>query len=311
MIAISCADYAFPLLPREKRFALIKLLGFDYVDVGLFERSDGLRPTQMLAEPRKFARQLTRDIIHAGLRASDVFLQTGMDFSDSPVNDPNRVVRSENRKKFLLMLELCAELKCAHVTGLPGVSQKSLEDEVSFQLAVVEADWRHRVASHAGICYAIKPHVDSISSNLSSVRKLLEAVPGLTLTLDYGQFVSQKISSRHVHCLLPYASHIHVRGSGYHRLQVPLERSQIDFRGMFKRLHKNGYDGFVAIEYLRDCWKRCNCTDNVSETVLLRNLLTEYLRQNYTETAMHPKPSAFLHSRGASTRLSRPVTCNT
>ena len=64
MIAISYADYTFPLLPRENRFALIKLLGFDYVDIGQFERSNGLRPTQMLAEPRKFAQQLKRDIIH-------------------------------------------------------------------------------------------------------------------------------------------------------------------------------------------------------------------------------------------------------
>jgi hypothetical protein len=83
---------------------LLQLLGFEYVDIGLFEGSDGLRPGQLLAEPRKFGRQLKRDLIHAGLRASDVFLQTGLTPGDASDNDPNLIVRSQNRKTFVLTL---------------------------------------------------------------------------------------------------------------------------------------------------------------------------------------------------------------
>jgi len=278
MISISCADYAFPLLPREQRFALLRLLGFEYVDIGLFERSNGLRPGQLLAAPKKFGRQLKRDLIHAGLRAADVFLQTGLSVADSAENVPSLIVRSRNRKTFLLTLELCAELECTHITGLPGIEQKGIDEKESFDLAVEEVCWRHHVASSSGICYAILPHISSICSSMAKVRSLLDVVPGLTLTLDYGQFVSQKISSRETHSLLPFASHIHARGGAPHRVQAPVGESQIDFAGMVARLHKIGYKGFLAIEYLRDAWMQRNQTDNLSETILLRNRLAEYLQ---------------------------------
>lgn len=284
MISISCADYAFPLLPRERRFALLRLLGFEYVDIGLFEGSDGLRPGQLLVEPRKFGRQLKRELIHAGLRASDVFLQTGLTLGDSAENDPYLIVRSRNRKTFLLTLELCAKLECRHVTGLPGVAHKCLGNMDSFKLATEEASWRLRVASSSGICYAINPHVGSICSSIPLVRSFLDAVPGLTLTLDYGHFVSQKVSSRCVHPLLANASHMHVRGAAPHNLQTSVEESQIDFGSIVRRLCKNGYSGFLAIEYLRDTYKQCDQTDNVSETILLRRRLTEYLRPELRET---------------------------
>ena len=285
MISISCADYAFPLLPRERRFALLRLLGFDYVDLGLFERSDGLRPGQLLAEPRKFGRQLKRDLIHAGLRASDVYLQTGLTPEDATDNDPSRIVRSQNRKAFVLTLELCAELECKHLTGLPGIFHKCVGEKESFALAVEEIGWRQRMAASSGICYAIKPRVDSICSSVDHTRALLDAVSGLTLTLDYGHFVFQKISPRQVHTLLPHASHVHLRGGAAHRLQAPVNESEIDFSGIVKRLYKNRYRGFLAITYLRDTWKQCHHTDNVSETILLRNQLIENLHTQPGETS--------------------------
>jgi sugar phosphate isomerase/epimerase len=278
MISISCADYAFPLLPRERRFALLRLLGFDYVDLGLFERSDGLRPGQLLAEPRKFSRQLKRDLIRAGLQTSDVFLHTGLTPEDSAENDPSMIVRSQNRKAFVLTLELCEELECKHLTGLPGILHKGVGEKNSFEVAVEEIRWRLRMASSSGICYAVKPRVDSLCSSVDQARAMLDAIPGLTLTLDYGHFVFQKISSRQVHTLLPYASHVHMRGGAPHRLQAPVHESEIDFNGIIRRLYKNRYRGFLAITYFRDAWKQSDRTDNVSETILLRNQLIENLR---------------------------------
>ena len=273
MIQISCADYAFPLLPRERRFALLQLLGFEYVDIGLFERSDGLRPGQLLAEPKKFSRQLKRDLIHAGLRASDIFLQTGSTPLDSPDNDPSLIVRSRNRKTFVLALELCAELECTHLTGLPGIVHKGIGEKDSLELAVEEIRWRQRVASSSGVCYAIKPCVDSLCSSVDQVRALLEAVPGLTLTLDYGHFVMSGEDSAAVHSLLPFASHVHVRGGAPNRLQTSVAENTIDFTGMVAGLKRTGFEGFLTLEYVWIDWNDCNRTDNISETVLLRDAL--------------------------------------
>lgn len=102
MIPFSCADYSFPLLPREKRFALIKLLGFDYVDVGLFARTRDLNPDCLHTDPKRFTTELLEDLKRAGLSASDIFLQIGPEPSASAANDPSAHVRSHNRKTFQL-----------------------------------------------------------------------------------------------------------------------------------------------------------------------------------------------------------------
>lgn len=278
MINLSCADYAFPLLPPAHRFALLQLLGFNYVDIGLFERNFDLRPSQLLAEPSAFSKQLKHDLKCTGLSVSDVFLQTGLDPSVSAVNDGSSLVRTRNRKTFLLTLELCSAVGCMHMTGLPGVWHKGMEPAKAFALAVDEAHWRQHEASKAGVRYAIEPHMDSICTDVGNTISFLNAVPGLTLTLDYGHFVSTGINSQAIHTLLPFSSHIHVRGGAFNRLQTPVSENEIDFEGIVQRLCKQEYSGFLAVEYVWVDWKQCNRTDNVSETILLQRLLESAMK---------------------------------
>jgi sugar phosphate isomerase/epimerase len=273
MIRFSCSDYTFPLLTRAQRFALLQLLGFKYVDVGLFERSEGLRPSQLLAAPETFIQRLQNDLQDAGLQAADVFLQTGADPSECASNAPNPIIRAQNRKAFLLALDLCATLDCTHLTGLPGVWHKGVDDPGDWALAVDEARWRQQAAFSAGVRYAIEAHVGSICPDIASTRSFLDSVAGLTLTLDYGHFVVANLDSHDVHSLLPFASHIHVRGGAPKRLQTPFSENEIDFAGMARRLQKQKYNGFLAVEYVWTEWEHCNRTDNVSETIILRDQL--------------------------------------
>lgn len=77
MIVLSCADYSFPLLLPCDRFKLLRLLGFERVDLGIFERDARLAPTRMMADPRAFATQLRNDLDNAHLQVADIFLQIG------------------------------------------------------------------------------------------------------------------------------------------------------------------------------------------------------------------------------------------
>ncbi len=124
-----------------------------------------------------------------------------------------------------------------------------------------------------GVEYAIEPHVGSICGEVESARAFLRRVDGLTLTLDYGHFIMAGESSARVHDLLPFASHIHVRGSAPDRLQTSVDENAIDFTGMLTGLNQLGFDGFLTLEYVWVDWNGCNRTDNVSETVLLRREL--------------------------------------
>jgi sugar phosphate isomerase/epimerase len=156
---------------------------------------------------------------------------------------------------------------------LPGVFHATTSQEIDFELAAEEAAWRVTECARAGIRYAIEPHVDSICADARSARRLVDAVKGLTLTLDYGHFIAAGESSVVVHELVPYASHVHVRGGAAGRLQTSVEENAIDFHGMLSRLKRLDYSGFLALEYVWVNWKECNRTDNVSETLLLRQFL--------------------------------------
>jgi len=293
MIRFSCSDYTFPLLTRTQRFALLQLLDFKHVDIGLFERSEDIRPSLLLAEPKTFIKQLQSDLQGAGLETADVFLQTGLDPSECASNDPSPMIRAQNRKAFLLTLDLCAALGCTHLTGLPGVWHEGVNNSGNWALAVDEAGWRQQTASSAGVSYAIEAHVGSICPDIASTRSFLDSVAGLTLTLDYGHFVMANLDSHDVHSLLPFASHIHVRSGAPKRLQTPVSENEIDFAGMVHRLQKQKYTGFLAVEYVWTEWERCNRTDNLSETILLRRQL-EAIMERKIETSVIPEEKPYV-----------------
>lgn len=273
MTRFSCADYAFPLLDRAKRFALLHLLGFRFVDLGVFERNPDLRPTQLAADPRGFLRKLQCDLEGTGLRAADVFLQTGLEPTVAAANDPDVAVRARNRELFLHTLDLCVALGSTHFTGLPGVWHSNLAEADDLALAKEEAVWRQQLCTHAGVTYAIEPHIGSLCPDVASAQAFVTSVRGLTLTLDYGHFIAAGMPSHDVHSLLPFTSHIHVRGGAPGHLQTTLDENTIDFAEMMHRLQTRNYRGFLAIEYVWTEWQQCNRVDNVSETLLLRRLL--------------------------------------
>jgi sugar phosphate isomerase/epimerase len=278
MLKFSCADFTFPVLERTPALRLVNLLGFDHVDVGLFARSSHFSPSELQASPRKYTSQVLGDLNAAVLKASDIFIQIGVDPFECAANDPSSAVRSNNRDTFAHALEFCVALGCRHLTGLPGVFHSGIPQARDLQLAEEEASWRVRECASAGIAYAIEPHVGSICGDVKSTRAFLRRVEGLTLTLDYGHFVMAGESSETIHTLLPFASHLHVRGGALDRLQTSLEENTIDFTGMMNVLRRLDYGGFLSLEYVWVDWKGCNRTDNVSETVLLRRALETIAR---------------------------------
>ena len=97
---LACADFTFPLLSHEQSLDVIALLGFEGVDIGLFEGRSHLHPSREFSSPGS-AEVLRSKVSDRGLRVADVFLQTDPDFQVYAVNHPVAARRSQARDWFL------------------------------------------------------------------------------------------------------------------------------------------------------------------------------------------------------------------
>lgn len=226
----ACADFTFPLLPHDKALALLRLLDFAFVDLGVFEGRSHHYPSTLAEDPKRHADAMVASLRDHRLAASDVFVQTGTEPPIHAANTPDDEIRTRNRRVFDAMLDYARGLGCGHVTGLPGVRHDGVSESDDWRRAVDEENHRVEAAGHAGLTYAVEPHVGSITPDPDAAHRLVDAVPGLTLTLDYGHFVYQGMPNEALHPLIHHASHVHARGGAAGQLQSTVKDSGIDSR---------------------------------------------------------------------------------
>lgn len=268
---LACADFTFPLLTHDQALSLIAILGFEGVDIGLFEDRSHLWPSREFKDVAASARRLKGKLDDQGLQAADIFLQMDNDFTPYAVNHPQAIRRQQARDAFLKTLEYAAGCACAHVTTLPGVHFEDEPYETSFARAVEELQWRVDQAQAYDIIFGVEAHVGSLVPDPGSAERLAQTVPGLTLTLDYTHFTRLGIPDTAVEPLIKYAGHFHVRGAREGRLQESFARSTIDYQRVYQAMQAAAYTGWIGIEYVWIDWEHCNECDNLSETILFRD----------------------------------------
>jgi sugar phosphate isomerase/epimerase len=272
---LACADFSFPLLSHDKSLDLIALLEFDSVDIGLFEARSHLWPSRVFADLAGSARQLARKLKERGLELADVFLQTAPDFESLAPNHPDPSRRKQAREWFSRTIEFTIESGGRHVSALPGIPFDSESPEASLARCCDELAWRCEIARNQGITFSIEAHVGSIVPTPADALRLVQTVPGLTLTLDYTHFTRAGIPDSEVEPLIAHASHFHCRGARLGRLQAAFKDNVIDYGRVLDVMNDVGYRGAIGVEYVWIDWEHCNEVDNVSETVLFRDFLRQ------------------------------------
>lgn len=273
IMKFSCADFTFPLLPHDSVLQLIKLLGIHAVDLGFFSGRSHLQPEHVRGNVVGAAKKFRARMDDLGLELADVFLQTSEDPAGLPANHPDQAVREKTREFMKLAIEFAVNAGSRHITGLPGVSHLGVSDGDSLSRAAEESSWRAAEATKAGLVYAVEAHVGSICPSPETTLEFLRQSQHVTLTLDYGHFIYQGLSNESVHSLLRHASHFHARGGAPRQLQSTVKDNTIDFAAIVRELRRLNYQGFICLEYVWVDWEGCNRTDNVSETLLLKQHL--------------------------------------
>jgi sugar phosphate isomerase/epimerase len=277
---LACADFTFPLLGHEHSLDLISMMGFDGVDIGLFEGRSHLYPSAELNDPAQSGQAMLRKVADRGLKVADVFLQMDPDFTLYAVNHPEQQRRAKARDWFQRTLDYAAACESPHVTALPGVSFDAVSGADALGLCHDELAWRVEQAQAGGLVFGVEAHVGSIVPTPEEALALVESVRDLTLTLDYTHFALRGLPDANVEPLIAHASHFHARGAREGRLQSSFENNVIDYRRIVEVMDSTGYDGCIGIEYVWIDWEHCNEVDNLSETIRFRNFFRSLFAAN-------------------------------
>lgn len=273
-IKLSAADYAFPLLPHGAVLDLIAAMKFKGVNIGFFEGRSHVQPSSALRRPAAAARKLLSACRDRGLALAELFLTPGRDVEELAPNHPDAAVRRKAREIFDRSLAFAHACEAECFCVLPGIPWKGKRAD-ALRCCIDEMTWRAGRAKEAGVPFSIEPHLGSIVEKPGQVMALIKEVPDLRLSLDYGHFAVQGFGAGEIEPMLSQAIHIHARGARKGKIQVVAAENMIDFRRMTRALLARKYRGWICVEYVwMDKWG-CNRVDNVSETVLLRELLLE------------------------------------
>jgi sugar phosphate isomerase/epimerase len=270
---LSTCDFTFPKLSWEQAIRLGRDLGAEAIDVALFQDRSHLDPSVVLASPAKWAARVMSELRAHGVGISDVFGQTAVAAEENALNDPDESVRRNAKEFFKRILEFSAACGSPHLTLLPGVHFPEEGYDDSLMRSAEELAWRVDAARKAGVILGVEPHLGSVVSTPPPAARLLQMCPGLSLTLDYCHFACQGIPYEEVEPLVEHASHFHARGACKGKLQAAMKENVIDYARVLRKMSEVGYSGFIALEYVWIEWMHCNEVDNISETVLLRDLL--------------------------------------
>jgi sugar phosphate isomerase/epimerase len=237
----------------------------------LFEGRSHLQPSREFRNVDRSAARLRKKLADRGLKAADVYLQTAVDFVSLAANHPDAKRRRKARDLFEFTLDYAAACGSKHVSGLPGARFDEEPLAASLGRAADELAWRCEAAAARHLVFSVEAHLGSIVPRPPQVLRLIQRVPGLTLTLDYTHFTRAGIADAKIEPLIKHASHFHARGARKGRLQTSFKDNAIDYRRIVQVMKATGYRGFLGIEYVWTEWEHCNEVDNLSETILWRD----------------------------------------
>jgi sugar phosphate isomerase/epimerase len=273
-LRLSCTDSTFPRLPHDTALTVIRALGFDAVDVCVFEGYEHTTPAAVLGDPKGAADAVKERLDRHELVTSDVFPILGGSFEELALNNPAPEVRAESFEAFKSLLDFAIRLDSPGITVLPGTAFDGVDEDESLELAAAELNKRAELAGEAGMHQAFEPHYGSIVQTPQRTLELLERTPNVGAALDYSHFVYQGIDERDVDPLLARTFHFHARAAGPGIIQARVGEGTVDFLRVRDALLGLGYTGYFCIEYQwEDGWGDFTRVDCIAETADMRDLL--------------------------------------
>lgn len=270
MLEIACHAWAYNNLPLTEAVGTIARLGFRNIDLGTGPHIDVKNAAK---QPKIEAERIRHLLEDYGLTITDLYLM--LPYINAP--DPQR------REAQLLLLEklvpFAEELGTPGITVSPGIVHGDGQDH-SLARAVPALQRIMDVTEDNDLRISFEPHMDSVASTPDNIMLLLEAVPGLSLTIDFAHFVAQDVDWEQIRKLYEYAAHVQVRQATSGHLQTPFEEGSLDMASLIQELMQADYHGVLSIEYMTTVgWHGMMEVSTTEESVKTRDVLRDARNQ--------------------------------
>ena len=272
-IRLSCNDYAWPVLSHRTVLAIIKDLGYEAVDIGLFADATHVTLTSVRGAAASRAAKVGADVAAAGLAVADVFLTSSLQIERLTPTSRHDGDQDELRAIFGDTLEFASRLGSPGVTLLPGVVESGVSRDEAISRAAEGLRPLVDMGAERGLGVSVEPHVGSCIESPEETMALLDRCPGLTITFDPSHYIYQGIDTARMLPVLSRTRHVQIRPAAPGVMQARTAENAIDLPAIFQRLKAEGYSGWVASEFVwMEKW-RCNETDNTGESARLRDVM--------------------------------------
>jgi len=276
MIHIAGATFSFGDLTLEESADVLQEIGFDLADVGAgWSNYHQIMPQEAVDDPEGQAERLRRVMEQHGLGISELFI---MHFG-RPINYPDPEIRTWTRGMFDGITTFAHKAGFKSVMMIPGHVHDDLDQtpEQAFDTSVEELRAMVSVAGDKGLRCNIEPCMGSIAEQPVDAIRLVEAVPGLGLTLDYAHQVQLGLDHEEIEVLHPYAPHFHAKQSAPGAFQALPDEGTIDFGRIVRKLKAENYDGVICVEFVTNQALLDAGWDVKRETARLKEILEDAL----------------------------------
>ncbi len=256
---LAVTSWSFPACTLNEAWGIAQALGFQAMDLGLLHGA-ALDRVRIITDPEGAAADL------GGITVSNLYWLFGADIVENAVSDP--AARARNNAEFAQVCRFAKAAGCPSVFVLPGVTGPG-----AFDAAVAGLRGLVAVALAHGILLTVEPHVGGLLASPADTLRMLAAVPGLKLALDYAHFTCMGFRQDEIDVLAPHAGHVHMRQARPGALQAKWGEGVLDFTAMVGVLRDAGYTGYLAVEYVHQAYMNTLFDDVLTETVRMRDHL--------------------------------------
>lgn len=263
---LSLTSWSLPACSLAEAAGIARVLGIDALDVGYFF-GPALDKARLLTEPERVADE-ARDL---GIDMPCLYHLFGTTLGDRNLADPTTI--DDNAADLKQAVRFCERAGIGVIFVLPGICNPGQGRAEALAQSAESLKRLVPIAAEAGVTLTIEAHVHSFLETPSLVLELLDKVPGLKLTLDYGHFVCLGYRQEEIDVLAPHAAHTHLRQTKAGELQTKLDKGTINMGAQLATLKAAGYDGYLALEYTHQDYMDSLYDDILTETIRLRDVV--------------------------------------